>query len=171
MSTRRDSVGGKMYFVLVEYGLLIDLAEDLPGPLPGAGALGELIGSTLDYLILTNDLFSFRAECAKDDYVNAVAAVIVQDALSLQGAIDKVCEVADEYEEDFLARREAILRSPLGRRSDVRAYVEVLGSMMSGNLRWSYLTPRYHGTGHVWNGATSGTVTLHPDRTIFDRPA
>lgn len=40
--------------------------------------------------------------------------------------------------------------------------------MMSGNLHWSYLTPRYHGPDHVWNGSTSGTVTLHPDRTIFD---
>lgn len=171
MATRRNSVGGKMYFVLVEYGLLIDLADDLPGPLPGTGALGELIGTTLDYLILTNDLFSFRAECAKNDYVNAVSAFIVQDGLSLQGAIDKVCEVADDHERKFLAQRAAILDSHLGHRADVQAYVEVLGWMMSGNLHWSYLTPRYHGANHIWNGATSGRVTLHPDRTIFELTA
>lgn len=105
MATRRNSVGGKMYFVLVEYGLLIDLADDLPGPLPGMGVLGELIETTLDYLILTNDLFSFRAECAKNDYVNAVSAFVVQDNLSLQCAIDKVCEVADDHEREFLTQR------------------------------------------------------------------
>lgn len=154
--------------MLVEYGLLIDLAGDLPGPLPGEGALGELIGKALDYLILTNDLFSFRAECAKGDYVNAVAAFIVQDGLSLQGAIDRVCEVADTCEREFLAQRAAILAGPLGRRPDAQAYVDVLGCMMSGNLHWSYLTPRYHGAGHVWSGATSGRVTLHPDRTVFE---
>ncbi|MGH3912607.1 MAG: terpene synthase family protein [Pseudonocardiaceae bacterium] len=168
MATRRNSAGGKMYFVLVEYGLNVDLTDDLPGPLPGAGALGELIGTTLDYLILTNDLFSFREECAKNDYVNSVPALIVQDGLDLQGAIDKVCEVADDYERKFLAQRTAILESPLGCRSDVQAYVDGLGWMMSGNLHWSYLTPRYHGAGHVWNGATSGRVTLHPDRTVFE---
>jgi len=167
MRTRRNSVGGKMYFLLAEHGLRIDLTDDLRGPLPGDGPLGDLIATTLDYLILTNDLFSFRAECSKNDFVNAVSAFVFQDGLSLQGAIDKLCDVIDTGEREFLAKRDQILAGPIGQRSDVRAYVAALGYMMSGNLHWSYLTPRYHGRGHVWNGATSGTVTLHPDRTIF----
>ncbi len=168
MQIRRDSVGGKMYFILVEYGLRIDLTADLPGPLPGDGPLGGLIGLALDYLILTNDLFSFRAECAKSDYVNAVSAFMYHEGLSLQASVNKLCSVADRLEEEFLDQRERILAGTLGRRADVEAYVEALGNMMSGNLHWSYLTPRYHGQGHVWNGATSGTLTLHVDRTVFD---
>lgn len=168
MDIRRNSVGGKMYFVLVEYGLGIDLTADLPGPLPGGGPLGRLIGLALDYLILTNDLFSFRAECVKDDFVNAVSAFMHHEGLSLQAAVDKLCVVADDLEQEFLAQREELLAGALGLRSDVKAYVDVLGYMMSGNLHWSYLTPRYHGRGHVWNGVTSGTVTLQGDRTLFD---
>jgi hypothetical protein len=38
---------------------------------------------------------------------------------------------------------------------------------MAGNLQWSYLTSRYNGIGHQWNGVTRGVVTLHPDRTVF----
>lgn len=168
MNIRRNSVGGKMYFVLVEYGLSIDLAADLPGPLPGGGPLGELIGLALDYLILTNDLFSFRVECTKNDFVNAISALIYHEGMSLQAAVNELCEVTDKVEQEFLAQREGILAGTLGQRSDVKAYVEVLGYMMSGNLHWSYLTPRYHGQGHVWNGVTSGTLTLHTDRTVFD---
>lgn len=168
MCTRRNSVGGKMYFLLAEHGLRIDLTDDLPGPLPGGGPLGDLIATALDYLILSNDLFSFRAECSKEDFVNAVSAFISQDGLSLQGAIDKLCHVIDTREREFLAKRDQILAGALGQRPEVQAYVAALGYMMSGNLHWSYLTPRYHGQGYVWNGSTSGTVTLHPDRTIFD---
>jgi hypothetical protein len=168
MRTRHDSVGGKMYFLLAEHGLGIDLTDALPGSLPGTGPLGELTATALDYLILTNDLFSFRAECTKGDFVNAVSAFVLHDGLSLQGSIDKLCEVIDARECDFLAQRAAILRGPLASRPDVQAYVEALGYMMAGNLHWSYLTPRYHGLGHVWNGASSGTLTLYTDRTVFE---
>lgn len=113
MCTRRNSVGGKMYFLLAEHGLQIDLTDDLPGHLPGNGPLGDLIATALDYLILTNDLFSFRAECIKNDFVNAVSAFIYQDGLGLQGAIDKLCDVIDTREREFLAKRD---QTP--RRSD-----------------------------------------------------
>jgi hypothetical protein len=167
MCTRRNSVGGKMYFLLAEHGLQIDLTDDLPGPLPGDGPLGDLIATALDYLILANDLFSFRAECSKNDFANAVSAFIFQDGLDLKGAIDKLCDVIDTREREFLVKRDHILAGAIGQRPDVQAYLAALGYMMSGNLHWSYLTPRYHGQGHIWNGSTSGTVTLQPDRTIF----
>ncbi|MDQ3988124.1 MAG: hypothetical protein M3291_02800 [Actinomycetota bacterium] len=92
-------------------------------------------------MILTNGLFSFRAECIKNDFVNAVSAFIYQDGLDLQGAIDKLCDVIDTREQEFLAKRDQLLAGATGQRPDVQAYVAALGYMMSGNLHWSYLTP------------------------------
>ncbi|MER7148809.1 MULTISPECIES: hypothetical protein [Streptomyces] len=37
----------------------------------------------------------------------------------------------------------------------------------AANQRWSYMTPRYHGVHHVWNGQFSGRFRLYPDHTQF----
>jgi Terpene synthase family 2, C-terminal metal binding len=166
LKVRRDSVGMGMYFVLGEYGLGIDLTDEVAD-----GPLRELVDTALEHIMLTNDVFSFRAEAAMDDYVNAVAVLCLNEGMSLQDAIDRVFTVVEGKRVEFLARRAAIEATEWGRRPDIAAYLDALWHMMAGNLQWSYLTSRYNGVGHRWNGARSGVVTLHPDRTVFsDRP-
>ncbi len=160
---RRDSVGMGMYFVLGEYGLGIDLTDDLRR----SGALREIIDTALVHIMLTNDLFSFRAEAVMDDYVNGISVLRLSEGLGLQQAVDRLFGVIDGLRADFMAQRRAIEAGELGRDEDIRAYLDALWHMMAGNLQWSYLTSRYNGPGHVWQGARSGVLTLYTDRTEF----
>ncbi|MER5970996.1 terpene synthase family protein [Streptomyces sp. NPDC002055] len=163
LTVRRDSVGMGMYFVLGEYGLGIDLTDDLTAH----QELRDIIDTALVHIMLTNDLFSFRAEAMMDDYVNALAVLHLSEGLELQEATDRLFALIDGKRADFMAARAAIEASELGARPDIRAYLDALWHMMAGNLQWSYLTSRYNGSGHRWNGVRSGVMTLHADRTEF----
>jgi len=163
IKVRRDSVGMGMYFVLGEYGLGIDLTDDLARH----RELRDIIDIALEHIMLTNDLFSFRAECSMDDYVNALAVLRLSHHLELQAAVDELFAVIERRRTDFMAARRSIESSELGASPAVREYLDALWHMMAGNLQWSYLTSRYNGIGHRWNGVTRGIVTLFPDRTIF----
>lgn len=163
IKVRRDSVGMGMYFVLGEYGLGIDLSDHLENH----EALHQIIDIALEHIMLTNDLFSFRAECVMDDYVNALSVLRVNGGLSLQDGVDELFTVVEEKRVAFMRARRAIENSPLGADSDVRSYLDALWHMMAGNLQWSYQTARYNGVGHKWNGLRHGVVTLHADRTEF----
>jgi hypothetical protein len=163
---RRDSVGMGMYLVLGEYGLGLDLTDELTGE-----PLSELVDVALEHIMFTNDLFSFRAEAAMDDYVNAVAVLCLSEGMPLQKAVDTLFAVIEAKRVEFMSRRAAIESSELGRQPGVAAYLDALWHMMAGNLQWSYVTSRYNGRGHEWTGVRSGVVTLYPDRTVFsERP-
>lgn len=167
ITVRRDSVGMGMYLVLGEYGLGIDLTDQLAEHAP----LRRLVDIALEHIMLTNDLFSFRAEAAMDDYVNALAVLRLSEGMDLQPAVDKLFSLIEGRRLDFMAARGALEAGPLGVDPEVMAYLDAVWHMMAGNLQWSYLTSRYNGVGHMWNGVRSGVVTLYPDRTVFsDRP-
>ena len=69
-----------------------------------------------------------------------------------------------------LLQRDELFATELGHRREVRRYVTGLEHLMAGSLRWSYITGRYHGKDHAWNGKIGGTVTLLPDRTLLPTP-
>lgn len=167
IKVRRDSVGMGMYFVLGEFGLGIDLTDQL-----GKHAqLRDIIDICLEHIMLTNDMFSFRAECEMDDYVNALAVLRLSEGMGLQASVDRLFSIIEEKRTRFMAARAAIESGPLGEDLDVRAYLDALWHMMAGNLQWSFLTSRYNGVGHTWDGITCGVVTLHADRTVYsDHP-
>ncbi|MFI0778848.1 terpene synthase family protein [Streptomyces sp. NPDC021212] len=167
LNVRRDSVGMGMYFVLGEYGLGIDLTDQLEAH----AELRKLIDIALEHIMLTNDLFSFRAEAAMDDYVNALSVLRLSENMDLQSAVDRLFRVIEDRRNDFMAARKAIEDGELGGDPAVAAYLDAVWHMMAGNLQWSYVTSRYNGIGHRWNGFRSGVVTLHAERTVFsDRP-
>jgi hypothetical protein len=163
IKVRRDSVGMGMYFVLGEYGLGLDLGDELAAH----AELREIVDVALEHIMLTNDLFSFRAESVKDDHVNALAVLRLDRKMDLQEAVDELYRVIDGKRAAFMAARDRIRASPLGARPGIAAYLDALWHMMAGNLQWSYLTSRYNGVGHRWNQVRSGVVTLHLDRTVF----
>jgi hypothetical protein len=167
LRVRRDSVGMGMYFVLGEYGLGIDLTDVLAAD----RRLPDLIDTALEHIMLSNDLFSFRAECSMDDYVNALAVLMMTEGMELQPAVDRLFALIESKRTAFMTARDAIVADELGQQPEVAAYLDALWHMMAGNVQWSYLTSRYNGVGHVWNGVSSGVVTLQPRRTLFsDRP-
>jgi hypothetical protein len=111
-------------------------------------------------LILTNDLFSFRKELDLGDPINAVAVLRQERGLDELETTALIAELVEDRERVFLERRAAIAASPLGRDPGVRLTLEGFGDLLAGNLRWSYLTPRYHGAGHRWEGTTTTEAAL-----------
>lgn len=162
VALRVVSSGSEPYAILVEYGLGIDVSDLAQHP-----QVRRIYDAMARHAALTNDLHSFRAEHYRGDHVNAVAMGCRFEGLSLQDSINRVCETIADAERDFVGWRAEILDADLGQRPGIREYLDGMGHIMAGNVRWSHGCPRYHGTCHTWSGLTHGTVTLLPDRTIL----
>ncbi|GAA3463549.1 hypothetical protein ACFFSW_00035 [Saccharothrix longispora] len=157
--TRRKSIG-ECCFPLLEHGLGLDLTGDLAV----RPELRELNALVARHWIGVNDIFSYRKELHGGDTMNEIALNPFGD---LQTAVDRVAATVREVEDRFLVLRGQLLTGAVGTSPGVRQYAEALGWMLAGNLEWSYITTRYHGAGHVWDGCRDAVVTLTPRRTIF----
>jgi Terpene synthase family 2, C-terminal metal binding len=164
LALRRRSVCVTPWCVLAEYGLGIDLTDFAHFP-----ELRKIHETAVTHAMLTNDLHSFRAEYYKGDFVNAIIVGCSREKMSLQDSVDQVCAMIARAERDFVCERSRVLAGTLGTRPDVRRYLSALEYLLAGNMRWSYLTGRYHGPGYAWNGELSGRVILQPDRTVLIR--
>ncbi|MGW7045731.1 terpene synthase family protein [Streptomyces avermitilis] len=162
VEARRKASGVWMCTTFAEWGLGIDLSDEFAQP-----ALADAARLAGEQMIYHNEILSFRKEYFSGDTMNLVAAWAGPDLKDLQEAVDRAHTAATHAEVAFVALRERILATPLGRRPGVAAYLAELGHLMAGCLRYEYLVPRYHGLGHIWNGNMSGTVVLTPDRTLF----
>jgi Terpene synthase family 2, C-terminal metal binding len=109
-------------------------------------------------LILVNDLLSLRKE--RGDPMNAVRVLCCHGGLTLQRAVDRVCELVGLHERAYIAARDAVRHGPFGARADVRGYLDGLDHLLAGSQEYEYLTPRYFGDGSVWDGSTSGWISL-----------
>jgi len=163
MMVRRKSVYSAPCFPIIEHGLGIELPEDLAA----SDELEELHLACTDCMILINDLFSFPKEALEGDYVNAIPILCIHDNLNLQQSVDRVCELLSDTETQFITRRDALLASQKAPHSIIGPYVMALGDYMGGLLQWARFTTRYHGPDYVWNGLTSGVVTLGKTGTMM----
>ncbi|MGW1805468.1 terpene synthase family protein [Streptomyces sp. NPDC002078] len=151
------------FHVVTEYVMGIDLETDvLKHPL-----VQQYWQSIMDHWYLPNDLLSFRAECARGDHNNAICLLRRVEGLTLQQAIDKVAFLIDERQDRAVRQYEEIRASPLAESPGLLAVLETFQHISAANQRWSYMAPRYHGEGFVWNGVLSGEVRLTPDHTYF----
>ncbi len=166
LAVRRGSVYATPCFPIIEHSLGIELPPDLAA----SQELEQLHVLVTDCMILINDLYSFLKEALDGDLVNAVSILCIRHGLGLQQAVDRVCEILYDAESTFLANCRALLDRHPELGQSLRPYLEALGYYMSGLLYWSRLTARYHGPGYVWNGLTSGIVTLGNTGTSI-RPA
>ncbi|MFF0488393.1 terpene synthase family protein [Nocardia sp. NPDC004068] len=132
LKARRTTALGWWLTTHLEYALGIDLCD-----LAVAPRLTALRRAVVHHLVLVRDLYFFAPEPADPHPANAVGALVRRGRMSVQAAVDRLAQVLDETEIGFLERRTDILAGDLGPRSDVRAYVDGLGHLMSGNLRWA----------------------------------
>ncbi|MFF3710851.1 terpene synthase family protein [Streptomyces phaeochromogenes] len=163
LDVRRVSVGLLPYIITVEYVLDLDLTDLLAAD-PDLVRAGDLV---VEHAMFVNDLFSCRAECFKGDYFNALGVLLHGHVPNVQHAVDLICDRIRQADQD-----RADLGEQLRRRypdPGVRAYLDTLDDFCAGNLRWSLETTRYNGTGNAWNGARTGQVTFHHDRTVIVR--
>ncbi|WP_405136413.1 terpene synthase family protein [Nocardia sp. NBC_01388] len=150
----------KFWLLLYEYTLDIELGR-LFVTHPEVTAAED---PAIRHLYLVNDLLSYRQEYYGDHHMNIVA-VLRQEGVGRQDAVDRTCELIAVAEQDFLAARDRIRTGELGSDPVVCAYLLAIEHLVSGSLDWSYLSSRYHGAGYQWNGLTSGIVIMHPEIT------
>lgn len=163
LAVRRGSVYSTPCFPIIEHGLGIELPEDFAT----SPALAELHLLCTDCMILINDLFSFQKEALDGDFVNAVTILCMRHGLGLQQAVDRVCGILHDAEATFLEKCRDLLARSEGLRTVLGPYLTALGYYMSGLLYWARFTTRYHGADYVWNGLTTGVVTLGKNGTIM----
>ncbi|UGY94656.1 terpene synthase family protein [Streptomyces gobiensis] len=153
MAIRIDSFGCDFVVLLNEYAMAVDMSEFAASP-----EFGEVYAHGMRQMILVNDVLSLRKE--HGDPMNAVRVLCHHYGLTLQQAVDQVCELAELHERAYAAARDAVLGGPEGDRRDVRAYLDGLDHLIAGAQEFEYLTPRYFGDGSVWDGSTSGWVSF-----------
>lgn len=161
VAVRRASLGIRPYVAVAEYLLDMDLSAELASDADLVAA-GQ---ATVDHLLFTNDMYSFRQECFAGDCFNTIAVLMRTEGRSLQEAVDFTAERVREADQALSTLCAALTDRY---RDDLRilAYLRNLRDLCAGNLRWSLETTRYHGAGTVWTGARAATVELHPERTV-----
>ncbi|MGW3144916.1 MULTISPECIES: terpene synthase family protein [Streptomyces] len=153
LTMRLDSFGCDFMLLLTEYALAIDITGPAASP-----QFVDMHAHALRQLILVNDLLSLRKE--QGDPMNAVRVLCCHCGLTLQQAVDTVCELVGIHERAYIAARDAVRHGPFGTRADVRTYLVGLDHLLAGSQEYEYLTPRYFGDGSVWDGSTSGWISL-----------
>lgn len=160
LSLRRSSTAAQSCFLLTEYAVGADLGTELATD----PDLRIAVAHAQDHLTLGNDLLSFRKEYFSDDVVNAMWILRRDRQLSLQQAVDELCRMVDQAEQDFIDACARVLAGSLGARQDIRDYLVGVSHVMSGSIAHEWRCPRYHGTaGTGWDQYRSGMVTIHPD--------
>ncbi|WNI14222.1 terpene synthase family protein [Actinacidiphila sp. ITFR-21] len=159
----RTSSVGECCFPLLELGLGIDLS----GPLEKLSELRRLNVLVARHWIGVNDIFSYRKELYSGDTMNEIQLALGDNGGDLQAAVDRVAATVHRVEAEFDRLTTTLRAGAPSQDSSLRTYLDALETMIAGNLEWSYLTPRYNGRGHTWNGLTDATVVLTPDRTLY----
>ena len=163
MSVRMNSFGCDFIELMTEYAAAVDMTDV-------RADLAPVHVHAMRQMIIINDLLSWRKEHAQDDKMTVVRVLIQDEGYRLQEAVNRLCELAAQHENAYIAARDEILGGPLGGRPDVRAYLRGLDYLIGGSQEFEYLTPRYFGDGYVWDMSTSGWISLDAPVTRF-RPA
>ncbi|WP_425244986.1 terpene synthase family protein [Streptomyces sp. NEAU-NA10] len=160
MAVRLDSFGCDFIRLMTEYAAEVDMtAHD--------GLLGDVHTHAMRQMIIVNDLLSWRKEHAQGDKMTLVRVLIEREGLGLQQSVDQLCGWVEHHEKAYLAARDRLLDGPHGSRPDLRAYLRALDHCIGGSQEFEYLTPRYFGDGYVWDGSTSGWLSLTAPVTRF----
>jgi hypothetical protein len=161
---RGYTIGARYNHVLLEHALDVDMTEPFEQE-PTLLRAAELVAR---HQFLMNDLFSYRKEIlAGQEHSNTLAVIQRLEGVDLQQAVDRLCDLAEQIERQYAHARQEIQAGSLKGRRDVARYLDEMWHMITGNIEYSLMTPRYNGIGHHWNGLTAGQVTLTPARTIY----
>ncbi|KAJ7123606.1 terpenoid synthase [Mycena epipterygia] len=140
LSVRRDTIGAKPSFAVLEFDM------DLPTEVMEEPSMVSLTNTTIDLLILGNDLCSYNIEQARgDDGHNIVTVVMVQFHLDLDGALKWISSLHDSLISRFFldAKRIPSWGQMIDRQ--VSVYIHGLGNWVRANDCWSFESERYFG--------------------------
>lgn len=143
---------------LAEYAAGIDMTLYLQSSEP----IRRATLLALDYVTLTNDLFSFPKEREIGDPLNSVF-ILMTEGMSLQESVNQISNRMHSIE-DALYRiaADATSVSRDGGGSNIRTYLDALLDMIGGTLQFHRESTRHHGDNYTWKGVTSGRMTIVP---------
>ncbi|KAJ7509058.1 terpenoid synthase [Mycena galericulata] len=140
LCVRRDTIGAKPSFALLEFDM------NLPADVIEHPTMVSLANTTIDLLILGNDLCSYNVEQARgDDGHNIVTVAMVQFNLNLDGALSWISELHDSLVARFLLDAKDIPSWGPVLDPQVSLYIEGLGNWVRANDCWSFESQRYFG--------------------------
>ncbi|KAF8205517.1 terpenoid synthase [Mycena galopus ATCC 62051] len=142
IALRRDTSGCKPCWVLIEYGLDIDL-PDFVAEDPVIMALNQ---STNDLVTWSNDIFSYNVEQSRGDTHNMIIILMKYHGHTLQSAMDYVGELCRSTIDAFIQNRASLPAWEPEIQAMVERYVQGLEAWIVGSLHWSFMTERYFGT-------------------------
>ncbi|KAG1852763.1 isoprenoid synthase domain-containing protein [Suillus subalutaceus] len=148
LTLRRNLIGTKPCFALVEFVAVIDLPDEVVSH-PVVMALEE---AALDYAIWSNDVFSYNKEQSRGSapWENIVAVTMYDRGLDLQGAMDYAGQMCKDAIQRFESNRVILPSWEEEVDRQVAIYVEGLQNVMVGSLNWYPDCPRYVGKdGHA----------------------
>ncbi|MFI2347559.1 terpene synthase family protein [Streptomyces sp. NPDC019443] len=160
MTVRLNSFGCDFIRLMTEYAAGVNMT--------GCDRLlAEVHTHCMRQMIIVNDLLSWRKEHAQDDKMTVARVLIEREGLGLQSCVDRLRELVEHHERAYIAARDQVLNGPYATRADIRAYLNGLDHLIGGSAEFEYLTPRYFGDGYVWDGSTSGWISLTAPVTRF----
>ncbi|KAK6525835.1 hypothetical protein TWF281_010878 [Arthrobotrys megalospora] len=112
--------------------------------------LADIVRPCFAALSLTNDYFSFEVEYREfldtgaDTLVNCVWLFMQWEKLDVEAAKNTVHRRINEFERDFLRRREELEKCYTGYDPRLLQYLESLFYTIAGNVIWSSTCPRYN---------------------------
>jgi hypothetical protein len=159
---RRVNLYGYWVVVEAEFSVGVDMTVALAAS-PDLRALEQ---AAVDYVLFTNDLYSFPKEAKIGEVANTFW-LLRRDGMSIQAAVDHLAALLIAKQDEFLAHREAILAGRFGKRADVRRYLDAVAHALGGNLHYHRTSGRYHGPDHDGAPVTNGTITIGERSNTF----
>lgn len=157
--------GQAMSLCILEYSREVDIGPELHT----SSRLRAASEYAFWHALLVNSLFSYRKEVFQEDaQTNLITVLTRRQGMSLQAAVDVVCDEIRDAEAAYYRERDEAFDHPFANQPAVRNYLTGLVEFMSGYITVAATHPRYHGTG-TWlqEEILAGTMSIYPDHTEF----
>ncbi|KAG8873853.1 hypothetical protein FRB97_006409 [Tulasnella sp. 331] len=138
---RRDTGGLKMCFAIGEFGLNLDLPDEVfECPL-----IRVMENCANDVVVLSNDIYSYNIEQAQGDSCNIISVAMQQSGLDVQASMDFAGEQVKGRIDLYTATKSKLPSWGAKVDADVQKYLSVLEDWMTAGFNWSLESQRYFG--------------------------
>ncbi|KAL4816983.1 isoprenoid synthase domain-containing protein [Aspergillus spinulosporus] len=138
-------MGAPFVDMLMRYGMGILLSKDEQKMIePLVKPCYAALGLANDYFSFDIEWEEFQREGDKTTMTNAVRPFMQWDGLNIKQAKERVREVTNEYEQQYLRNIEEFAAGPGKERPHLLEYLKAEGYQIPGNVVWSLRCPRYH---------------------------